>query len=530
MCMPYPGRTQGTDPIAENMLIYQRPSGGWAKQYGLSLWPIDYSKELTEEQKRFIQQDKTHYEATIDNDATTPEIRYLVKVYKHTGNKAYLAAAERGIVYLLNAQYDNGGWPQFYPLKQGYYTHITYNDNAMLHAMELLQDVATGSAGFDVVDRSLAPRAQKAVDKGIACILRTQVKVNGQLTVWCAQHDEHTLQPAPARAFELVSLSGLESVGLVSFLMRIKDPSPEIKRCIRGAVDWFKRSAIHGYNFVIVKDEKQAARGTDALLVADPQSTLWARFYDIKTNKPIFVGKDGIARGAVSEIENERRVGYAWYGRWPAKLIEEEYPAWLKRTSDETLTDIDGNIYTTVKVGSQTWTAENLRVARYSNGDSISHLTDKDRWAATTAGAYCYYHNLPRMDTLYGKLYNWYAVTDPRGLCPKGWHVPTDKDWKALEEYAGGRDKAGAIKSLRSWDPPNGGATDLNGFGALAGGLCNFYGSYNAIGTFGYYWTSSSTGMGTGIFRKLTCYNPKLGRDDVFKQTGFSCRCVLDDH
>lgn len=322
---------QQSDPIADNMLVYQCSSGGWAKQFGLSLWPIDYKKHMTDERKRIIKLNTDHFESTIDNDATTPEIKYLVDAYGKTANKAYLAAAEKGIEYLLKAQYANGGWPQFYPLKKGYYTHITYNDDAMIHVMRLLQDVATGANGFDVVSKSFVPRAKAAVRKGIDCILKTQVRVNGKLTVWCAQHDEHTLLPAPARAFELVSLSGLESVPLVSFLMTIKDPSPEIIRCIKSAVQWFNDARIIGKNFVLITDSTQPTRGQDAVLVDDPGSTIWARFYDISTNQPIFVGKDGIARRSVAEIENERRVGYAWYGRWPAKLIDKEYPEWLKR-------------------------------------------------------------------------------------------------------------------------------------------------------------------------------------------------------
>jgi len=116
--------------------------------------------------------------------------------------------------------------------------------------------------------------------------------------------------------------------------MKIKNPSPEIKQSINSAVEWFKKSAIKGYDFVIIKDEKQYARGTDGILVPKAGSVLWARFYNMETNKPFFTGKDGIARDSVSQIENERRVGYVWYGRWPEKLIDEEYPKWLKENGN----------------------------------------------------------------------------------------------------------------------------------------------------------------------------------------------------
>jgi len=201
----------------------------------------------------------------------------------------------------------------------------------MVHVMQLLQSIEDGTDGFDVVDKSYIPKARRAVVKGINCFLKTQVNVNGKLTVWCAQHDEHTLLPAPARAFELVSLSGLESVPIVEFLMTIKNPSPEIKRSIISAVEWFDKSKITGYDFIVINDPSQPVKGQDAVVVADQKSTIWARFYDINTNEPFFVGKDGIARKKVSEIENERRAGYSWYGKWAAKLLAKEYPEWLKK-------------------------------------------------------------------------------------------------------------------------------------------------------------------------------------------------------
>lgn len=200
----------------------------------------------------------------------------------------------------------------------------------------------------------------------------------------------------------------------------------------------------------------------------------------------------------------------------------------LSPASAQTVTDIDGNVYTIVKIGKQSWMAENLRTTRYRNGDSIAHLTDDNRWSEATGGAWSNYRNLSSFDSLYGKLYNWYAVNDKRGLCPKGWHVATDADWNYLTELLGGKTAAGAIKSPRLWDPPNRGAMDKNGFSAFGGGLRNYYGMFKTLGTFGYYWSSTGTDRGTAWFRKLDCYDAKLGRDDVLKETGFSCRCVMD--
>ena len=155
--------------------------------------------------------------------------------------------------------------------------------------------------------------------------------MNGKLTVWCAQHDEKTLAPAKARSYELPSLSGSESVGIVKFLMGIDHPSPEIIRAVQGAAAWFKESRITG-----IRLERKSAPGTpkgfDQEVVSDPAAPpLWARFYELNTNRPIFSGRDGIVKYSVAEIEYERRNGYRWYVDRPAKLLSEDYPKWATK-------------------------------------------------------------------------------------------------------------------------------------------------------------------------------------------------------
>ncbi|MDE3234757.1 MAG: pectate lyase [Bacteroidota bacterium] len=314
------------DLVADNMLMFQRSYGGWPKHYREE--KIDYNREYPPAEKATILDEKNRNDATIDNDATTKEIRYLLKVYKKSNNKAYLDAAERGIRYLLKAQYRNGGWPQFYPDLSSYRHEITYNDNAMINVMNVLYDLSHDIGYFDVVDKTLVPKAAEAVQNGIQCILKTQVKVKGKLTVWCAQYDESNFKPAKARAFELASLSGAESVGIVEFLMRIEHPSTEIKECIKSAVEWFEKSKIKGIKFVFIDDPKQPG-GRDRVVLPDPDGVLWARFYDLDTNEPFFCGRDSIKRKTLAEIEHERRVGYAWYGTWPKDLLEKKYPEWL---------------------------------------------------------------------------------------------------------------------------------------------------------------------------------------------------------
>ncbi len=317
-----------TDPVAENMLVYQRSIGGWPKH--INEVKVDYEKTLTEADKAKTLSDRNRNDATIDNGATTKEVRYLLKTYKTTGNKEYLKAAEEGIGYLVRMQKPNGGFPQFYPDSSSYRGQITYNDNAMINALTVLWDVAYSTAGFDVVNKELKAAASEAVQKGIDCILKTQIIVNGKPTGWCAQHDKKTFLPVKARAFEHASISGSETVGIVEFLMKVENPSARVKNAIITAVQWLESAKIRGYKFVEVDDASQP-KGKDHVLVKDDVSTIWARFYDVETGKPFFSGRDGIKKANIAEIEAERRNGYAWYGTWPQKLLTKSYPQWQKK-------------------------------------------------------------------------------------------------------------------------------------------------------------------------------------------------------
>lgn len=323
------------DLVADNMLLFQRSYGGWPKHYQEQ--KVDYKKIYTEQDKALITDEKNRNDATIDNEATTKEIKYLVKSYKQTKNKNYLSAAENGIKYLLKMQYKNGGFPQFYPDLSSYKHCITFNDNAMINALNVLNDVSLKRNGFEVVDVNLIKSCELAVKKGVDCILKTQVKVKDKLTVWCQQHDEKTLKPAPARKFELISLSGAESVGIVRFLMNYKDQSPEITKAVEAAIDWFKKSKIEGYKYEDVQDST-LPKGKDRVLLPEAGNVLWARFYTLETNEPFFCGRDGFKRKNLSEIEHERRIGYAWYGSWAKDLLEKDYPAWKVSHKDTKVT------------------------------------------------------------------------------------------------------------------------------------------------------------------------------------------------
>jgi pectinesterase len=305
--------------IAENVLLYQHTTGGWPKNIRMQNVLSDADRAEALKQKNDVN------ESTIDNDATTTEVRFLIRMYNATGVEKYREAAIDGMRYILKSQYDNGGWPQFYPRDYGYYTHITYNDNAMINVMKMLRDVINGVEPYTSIPDTIRHQAEKALDKGIECILNTQVRVNGKLTVWCAQHDEKTLEPAPARAYELPSLSGQESDDIVIFLMSIPDPSQRVVEAIEAAVAWFKEARIDG----IKKEYFTGADGKrDFRMVKAADSTpLWARFYDIESGKPFFCDRDGIKRSDISEIGYERRNGYSWYNNHGLDVLK-RYDKW----------------------------------------------------------------------------------------------------------------------------------------------------------------------------------------------------------
>jgi PelA/Pel-15E family pectate lyase len=310
--------------IADNLLLYQRASGGWPKN-------TEMAALLTDAQKAEIVADKNEIDSTMDNSATCPQMRYLAKVCAAAGEARYRDTFTKGLDYLLAAQYDNGGWPQFYPLRNGYYSHITFNDGAMVNVMMLLAEIRDGKPDFAFVDADRRAACGRAVEKGIACVLKCQIIVDGKRLAWCAQHDERTLKPASARTYELATLSGAESVGVVQFLMAVEKPTAEIIAAVKGAVRWFEEVKITGIRQVR-SPAPDTPRGYDKVIVPDPQAPpLWARFYEIGANRPIFCSRDGIPRYDISEISYERRTGYAWYVDGPADLLAKDYPAWCKR-------------------------------------------------------------------------------------------------------------------------------------------------------------------------------------------------------
>lgn len=288
------------DHVLQNVLDSQMDCGGWGKNMD--------KRKVFDERKRaqVIAQKGNAADATIDNNATTTEIRYLMRWHGQKKDAASLRAAERGIDWLLAAQLPNGGWPQFPARTSGYWTQITFNDNAIRNVLELMRDVAAGEGDFAAVDAARRAKCRAALAKGIDCVLKCQIRVDGRPTVWCQQHDRETLAPADGRAYELKSFCSQESADLTLFLMEIDQPSPEVIAAVNGAVAWFRQTRL-------------------------PDGR-WARFYDLAEQRPFFCDRSGVPKRDLSEIDRERQRGYGWFNKKGDKVLK-KYEKWPWRAS-----------------------------------------------------------------------------------------------------------------------------------------------------------------------------------------------------
>lgn len=302
--------TDSARRMAENMLTFQTTSGGWSKH-------IDFTKGPRERgQSYFSENDKWQYIATVDNDATTSEIRFLAGANGVKREARLETSVAQGVRYLLNAQFPNGCWPQVWPLQGGYHDAATFNDNAIVEIMLLLDETSKGAFGY--VSDSLRQESARAVSRAIGCVLEAQVSVDGAYTVWGQQHDPLTLAATSARSYELTSLTSKESASIVDFLMQHSDADARIPARVHAAIDWFNATRINGFRY-------EQAKG----LVADHTATpLWARMSEIGTNKAIFSNRDGIKLYDYDKL-TDRRTGYGWYADSPASTLK-RYATWLK--------------------------------------------------------------------------------------------------------------------------------------------------------------------------------------------------------
>lgn len=292
----------------EHILSWQSDNGDWPKN--------------TDTTTKVFSGEREKLRGTFDNGATTGEMRALARAFKLTGDARYEKAFLKGFDHILQAQYANGGWPQYFPLRKGYYTHITFNDNCMVRLLEFLNSAITADE-FSFLDGNRRDKATKAIERGIDCIVKCQVVIKGTPTVWCAQHDAVTLAPAIARSYELVSLSGSESAGILKYLMSLPKPTPEVIRAVKAGVAWFESAKVKGVKIEKVNGDRKVTKDESA-------SPVWARFYELETNRPFFCDRDGVPKYSLDEIGSERRNGYAWYGNWGDSLAN-AYAKWPHR-------------------------------------------------------------------------------------------------------------------------------------------------------------------------------------------------------
>lgn len=352
--------------LADTVLAAQISCGGWFKN--LSYHKMDVSDRCE------LARAKRIGSAIFDNDATTAEMRFLAKVYAHYPEPRIAEGFHKALEFVFAAQYDNGGWPMFYPLtdeciqsygvldpvsNKKYISHITFNDYAIVNNLELLREIFLRSPEFaPLTDENDAARAREAFYNGIQCILDCQIRGtyeqyefgrskeggviiadrrtgDGPLTVWCAQHDAETLEPAQARAYEFPSYCGGEGAGLLDMLMSVNpDDIPadrpemweQIKRSVIAAVEWYDAHRITGKRFkTIVENGKRVDR---VLVDAPGERDLWARFYELTTCRPIFGMYDFVRLYDVNEVSPKRRASYGWYSDALAEVINKTYPEW----------------------------------------------------------------------------------------------------------------------------------------------------------------------------------------------------------
>ncbi|HEU0052829.1 MAG TPA: pectate lyase, partial [Longimicrobium sp.] len=294
--------------IAETVLSFQTPSGGWSKHVDMR------AAARRPGQSFYSESDEWRYIATIDNDATTAELRFLALADRARSDPRYRAAFLRGVDYLLTAQYPNGCWPQVFPLQGGYHDAATSNDDAIVQAAALLRDVGRGEVTF--VPDSVRRRAAEGAGRAVDCILAAQVVENGVKSIWGQQHDPLTLAPTHARSYEPASLATKESAAILRFLMRIDEPDARVMEAVHAAAAWLRAHRIFGYTYDFAAGRRESAG-------AGP---LWARLVETRTGRPVFSNRDGVILYDYERL-TDRRTGYAWYTEEPAAALR-AYDRW----------------------------------------------------------------------------------------------------------------------------------------------------------------------------------------------------------
>lgn len=305
---------------ADNMVSWQLDTGAWGKEGELKYIKAYMSGPKSGWQNKYKNSPSIDL-GTFDNNATINEIRFLADMYRRTGKPMYRESVNKGLHFILAAQYPSGAWPQVYPARIGSkvaYSNLgTFNDDVMTRLALLMDDIAESYPPFDsdIVDKELLPQLAAARDKGVDFILKAQVVLRGRPTLWGQQHDPVTHQPSSARAYELPALCGNESVGLATYLL-LKAKNEKERNAGFAALKWLDAHRLDGQRYVQYEDQP---------LRTDPGFVMWYRFYDLETEQPFFSGRDGIKKFDLQEIEQERRLSYQWGGYFAQKLITYAY-------------------------------------------------------------------------------------------------------------------------------------------------------------------------------------------------------------
>lgn len=320
--------------VADAIVSFQTPAGGWSKNQDRSIARLPGQRFSNDAET--MEQNPANFDApadrfwtfvgTLDNEATWSEMRFLAKVAAHAPGRdgdAWRASVIRGVRYLLNAQYPNGGWPQIWPLEGGFHDSITFNDNAVANAAMLLRDVAHGAEGFDFVPAELETQAAEATQKAIEVILAAQVRQGDRLLGWPQQVEPMRLVPTSARNYEPRSIASGETTDILIFLMGEENPSSEIRAAVRGAAEWLQAMRVYDKSFEMTDDGRKLIDKAGA-------GPIWSRNYDLVTGRPIFGDKDQTIHDDVNEISVGRRNGYSWWISSPQKALD-LYADWSNR-------------------------------------------------------------------------------------------------------------------------------------------------------------------------------------------------------
>ncbi len=306
---------------AENLISFQTPAGGWSKN-------TDFKLAARRSAERYGYE--TGYDGTIDNGGTVSPLRFLAQaITAHGAGSTRTATWEtafvRGLEYLLVAQYPNGGWPQVFPLAGGYHDAVTFNDDAIVGVLTLLRDVAAGRGEFAFTAPSVRARAEAAAQRGLDCILATQIVTAGRRTVWCQQHDMLTLAPCSARAYEMPAQAAGESGGIVRYLIALPEPSPAVITAVHAAAAWFQKTLLRDVEYKFATDGSGRT-----LLKAPGAGPIWPRFSEIGTDRAIFGDRDLTIHDDVNDLSKERRNGYGWFGDGPKRTLD-HYARWGRK-------------------------------------------------------------------------------------------------------------------------------------------------------------------------------------------------------